>query len=130
MSSSSNAGGERPSSRNDSRVDDTKGPAKPDLFYGDRNKLEDWFNQLGLYYMLSQTPPQHRTVFAVTYLRGRAQHYVKPLLTKFLQDKTDPKGIFRDFDVFKQYMKEVFGVTNEGNAAVRVIQSLSQKTSA
>ena len=130
MSSSSTAGGERPSSRNESRADDAKGPAKPDLFYGDRNKLDDWFNQLGMYYLFNRTPIEHRTMFAVTFLRGRAQHYVKPLITQFLDDKTDPKGIFRDFGTFKVYMKEVFGITNEENAAVRVIQSLQQKTSA
>ena len=130
MSSSSNTGGERPSSRANNRIEDTKSPAKPDLYYGDRNKLEDWFNQLGLYFMLTRTPAEHRTVYAVSFLRGRAQHYVKPLMTKFLDNKTDPEGIFRDYSTFKTYMKEVFGVTNEENQAVRIIQSLQQKTSA
>ena len=128
MSTSSNAGGERSTSQ--ARADDTKGPAKPDFFYGDRNKLEDWFNQLSTYYIFNRTPNEQKTLFATSYLRGRAQHYVKPLLSAFLTDRTDSKGIFGNFNQFKVYMKDVFGITNEESAAVRIIQSLKQKTSA
>jgi hypothetical protein len=126
MSSSSNAGGDRPASR----VDDSKGPAKPDLYFGDRRKLEDWFNQLEMYFLFNNTATQAKGVFAASFLRGRAQHYVKPLLTLYLEDRTDKEGIFGNFKKFKEYMRDVFGTTNEKNAAVRVIQSLRQKTSA
>ena len=52
MSSASNAGGERPTSRND----DNAGPvAKPDYFYGDRNKVDDWLNQLRMYFFFKGT---------------------------------------------------------------------------
>lgn len=128
--SGSVAGGDRSSSRQEARADDTKGPAKPDYYYGDRNKLEDWFNQLQIYFIFHQTANAVKTVYASSYLRGRAQHYFKPLLSAYLQDRTDSKGVFTNFNAFKAYMKEVFGITNEETAAVRVIQSLRQKTSA
>ena len=42
----------------------------------------------------------------------------------------DPHQVFANFTRFKAYIKSVFGNTNEENEAVRVIQSLRQKTSA
>ena len=65
--------------------------------------------------------PTTKTVFAVSFLRGQAQHYVKPLLTEFLDDNTNSKSIFRDYKRFKIYLKEVFGISNEKNAVVRII---------
>lgn len=121
----SNAGGDRTATR-----DDSKGPAKPDMYYGDRNKLDDWFNQLEMYFLFNRTGPDQKSLFATTFLRGQAQHYIKPLLTAFLSDRTDTMNIFAQFDRFKLYMKAVFGISNEKKAATRVIQSLRQKTSA
>lgn len=42
MSTSGNtAKGERSASRSEARIDDYKGLAKPDFFYGDRHRLAD-----------------------------------------------------------------------------------------
>ena len=128
MSTTGSTSGERSSSH--ARADDTKGPAKPDFFYGDRNRLEDWFNQLSIHFFFHGTSNNVKTMFAASLLRGRAQHYFKPLLSAYLTDRTDSKQVFANFNAFKLYMKEVFGITNEESAAVRVIQSLRQKTSA
>lgn len=126
-STSSNAGGERPASRNDDRT----GPAKPDLYYGDRNKLEDWLNQMSLHFVFNQTI-QHKSLYASTFMRGQAQHWIKPYLSTYLasQYKNDPKGMFGSWKVFQEEIRNIFGGTNEKNAAVRVIQSLRQRTSA
>ena len=131
MSSSSNAGGERPTSRND----DNAGPmAKPDYFYGDRNKVDDWLNQLRLYFFFKGTTTAQKTMMAATYMRGRAQHWFKPEITSFLQDpgSADPKGMMRNFEVFAKQLKIIFGASEdaEENAAVRLIQTLRQKGSA
>ena len=130
MSSSSNAGGERPSSRND----DTGPAAKPDYFYGDRNKVDDWLNQLRMLFFFKKTPDIQRTVLAATYMRGRAQHWLKPELASYLsnQGAVPATHMMKDFNAFARQLKIIFGVSEdaEENAAVRVVQSLRQKGSA
>lgn len=80
-----------------------------------------------MYYSVSNP---NRTIFATSYYRRQAQHYLKPLLSAYVNDRTDSKGIFKDYNTFKKYIREVFRITNEKNTAVRIIQSLKQKTSA
>jgi len=48
--------------------------ARPDLFYGEREKLEDWLMQLQLYFAFNgQTLlTAQQPAFAITYMRGRA----------------------------------------------------------
>ena len=53
--------------------DDTK-VAKPDLYYGDRQGLDDWITQMETYFQFTPIESNKRTLFATTYLRGRAQH--------------------------------------------------------
>lgn len=64
----SEVGGTRSTSttRDDSKV------AKPDLYYGDRQGLDDWLNQMDLYYIFTPMEEAKKTIFASTYLRGRA----------------------------------------------------------
>ena len=109
---------------NDSKV------AKPDLYHGDRNNLDDWLNQLELYFLFNSVPPERKSLFATTYMRGRAQHWIKPFLGKFLQDHEDEDEIFGNFNNFKTEIKRIFGISNEKATAVRVIQHLRQRTSA
>lgn len=136
MSPSSNAGGERPTSHSEPReARDDAGPgARPDLFYGDRNKVEDWINQMRIHHFFKRTVDNQKTMVAVTYLRGRAQHWMKPEVTKFLKDPkaADPSGVMLNFETFVRQLKMIFGASEdaEGNAAVRIIQSLRQKGSA
>ena len=52
-------------------------------------------------------------MFAMSYLRGQAQHYVKPLLTQYLDDGSDSKGVFANYSRFKVYLEFVFGISNE-----------------
>ena len=121
----------RPPTRNESRDSESKvGPSKPDYFYGDRNKLDDWLNQLGLYFLYHGTTDPNRTLFAASFLRGSAQHYFKPILSPYVQDRRDPRGMFNNYSNFRGYMRNVFSVSNEKSTAARVIQSLRQKTSA
>ena len=69
-------------------------------------------------------------MLAVSYLRGRAQHWFKPTLRKYLDDDEDEESLFTDFGNFKKEIRRVFGETNETMAAVRIIQHLKQRTSA
>ena len=116
----------RQSTRDERRQEDTrdardKGPARPDHFYGERHKLEDWFNQLGLYFMFHETRDPQKTIFAVSFLRGQAQHYFKPVLTLYVWDRTDTIGVFSNYSNFQGYMRNVFSVSSERTQAVRII---------
>ena len=127
-SSSSEAGGIRSTTAVASSKD-TK-VAKPDLYHGDRQKLDDWLNQVEMYFMFTPLESNKKTLFATTYLRGRAQHWMKPMLQKYLDGKGDTDGILQSFNKFKEEIRRIFGISNEAMTAVRVIQHLRQHASA
>jgi hypothetical protein len=104
--------------------------AKPDLYYGDRQALDDWLTQMDIYFQFTPVEPNKKTLFATTYLRGRAQHWMKPMLMKFLDGKGDTDGILGTFTKFKEEIRRIFGVSNEDKIAVRLIQHVRQHTSA
>ncbi|KAG9696113.1 hypothetical protein KCU77_g23740, partial [Aureobasidium melanogenum] len=110
--------------RDDSKV------AKPDLYYGDRQGLDDWLTQMDIYFQFTPIEANKKTLFASTYLRGRAQHWMKPMLTKFLNGQGDTDGILTTFVKFKEEIRRIFGISNEDKVAVRLIQHLRQHTSA
>ena len=104
---------------------------KPEFYYGDRDKFDTWVSQMDMYFLFNSMAENLKPVFATTFLRGRAQHWVKPFLRKYLdsngEDNAD--GVFKSYNHLKHAMKSVFGVSNEIATAVRVIQQLTQKTS-
>jgi len=102
----------------------------PDKYYGDRTGLEDWITQVEIYFTFYPVPGNKKTLLASTFLRGRAQHWLKPNLRKYLENGGDPGGIFTNFGIFKEELRRVFGISNEKQTAKRVIQHLQQKTSA
>ncbi|KAG9703200.1 hypothetical protein KCU59_g23009, partial [Aureobasidium melanogenum] len=110
--------------RDDSKV------AKPDLYYGDRQGLDDWLTQMEIYFQFTPVESNKRTLFATTYLRGRAQHWMKPMLMKFLNGEGDTDGILTSFVNFKKEIRRIFGISNEDKVAVRLIQHIRQHTSA
>jgi hypothetical protein len=114
----SEVGGTRTTNRDDSKV------AKPDLYYGDRQGLNDWLNQMDLYYIFTPMEEAKKTIFASTYLRGRAQHWMKPMLQKFLNDREDTDGIMMSFVKFKKEIRRIFGISNEDKVAIRLIQHI------
>lgn len=133
----SESGGARREVNNASRttnriVDDKMKIGMPDWYYGDRNALDDWINQLDMYLKFNQVPDDNKTLFATTYLRGRAQHWIKPALTECLGDEADDETIalFNNFGMFKSKIRAIFGIANEGSIAVRMIQTLRQTASA
>jgi hypothetical protein len=56
----------RGNTRDDSKVQ------KPDLYYGDRKKLKDWFHQIQMYFLFTPIAKEKKTLFATTFLRRRA----------------------------------------------------------
>ncbi|KAH0182341.1 hypothetical protein KCV03_g10361, partial [Aureobasidium melanogenum] len=124
----SEVGGTRSTSTHRDK-DDTK-VAKPDLYYGDRQGLDDWITQMEIYFQFTPIESNKRTLFATIYLRGRAQHWMKPMLMKFLNGEGDTDGILTSFVNFKKEIRRIFGISNEDKVAVRLIQHIRQHTSA
>lgn len=105
--------------------------AKPDYFHGERNKLDDWVNQMMMYFVLEGISNEpKRTLIATSFLRGEAQHWIRPKLTRMLEDRTDTDGIFTTWDGFTTAIRNVYGLSNDKQVAIRMIQHLTQKSSA
>ena len=105
--------------------------AKPDYFYGDRNKVDDWINQLMMYFVLEGVQGDARkTLTASSYLRGEAQHWIRPLLHQFLVNRDDSEGMFNDWPTYMAKIRNIYGLSNEQQVAIRMIQSVTQKGSA
>ena len=120
--------------------------AKPDLYYGERSLLEDWILQIDLFFKFSGSliAPKDRVTFATTYMRGRAQRWIKPYLVKYLNnqnksrnqesDEEDEDEIkltkwMENFTQFKIEIRRTFGISDEKETAIRILQYLRQKRS-
>jgi hypothetical protein len=109
--------------------------ARPDLFYGDRNKLEGWLLQWDLFFKFEDenVEDDDKACLVASYLRGTAQTWVTPYLTKYLNSDNDDAAItrmFDEFDEFKEKLRKSFTVPNEPLVAERAIQRLRQTKSA
>jgi len=47
---------------------------KPNIYHKDRIDLEDWLMQVNIYFTFYLVLANKKTIFASTFLRGRAQH--------------------------------------------------------
>ena len=103
---------------------------KPDEYFGERSKLEDWIVQLELYFLFDQgVKADQKTAFAATFMRGRAGRWIKPGLKSFLENREDEEEIFGKFATFKEHIRRTFGISNEKMVAERTVQHLTQTTS-
>jgi len=115
---------------NTRREDHDAKVGKPDMYHGKREGLDDWLNQLDLFFLFNGTPNNRKTLMATTYMRGRAQHWIKPKLRTFLDDGTDTGTIFSNYSMFKVEIRRIFGTSNESIVAARAVQTLRQETAA
>src|SRR6187551_1040658 len=109
--------------------------AKPDLYYGDRDKLEDWLMQVDLYFkfMAESIPEDSKVCFVATFMRGEAQTWIKPYITKYLDDDNEEEDVMtfvENYGTFKERLKQIFGISNEAAVSARKIQHLKQRRSA
>jgi len=95
---------------------------KPDVYHGDRIGLEDWLMQVDIYFTFYLVPANKKTIFASTFLRGRAQHWLKPTLHKYLEDHDEnPRAMFTNFNNFKRELRRIFETSNEKQTVERVV---------
>ena len=121
-------------SRNNS--DSTDKVGKPELFYGDRKKTEVWINQMFIYFTLTGTPNNKRTMTATLYLRGSAERWFRPYLHTYMTQRDaenrghDPQQLMSSFANFAKEVQRIFGMSNEKFIAEKVVQELRQRGSA
>ena len=83
----------RPASRTTDRGDKAK-VARPDFYYSDRNKLDDWLNQIVMYITYRDVKTEDQLMIAASFLRGDAQHWARNKITAKLLYNEDPEGMF------------------------------------
>jgi len=116
--SSSSTAPRRPSDGGDDKIRVNK----LDVYHGDRIGLEDWLMQVDIYFTFYLVSANKKTIFASTFLRGRAQHWLKPNLRKYLENHDEnPRAMFTNFDNFKRELRRIFKTSNEEQIAKRVI---------
>ncbi len=87
--------------------------------------------QMNIYFTFYSVSANKKTIFASTFLRGRAQHWLKSTLRKYLKNHDEnPSAMFTNFDNFKRELRRIFETSNEKQIAKRVIQHLTQRISA
>ena len=78
--------------------------------------------QVNIYFIFYSILANKKTIFASTFLRGRAQHWLKPNLRKYLKNYNEnPRAMFTNFDNFKRELRRIFKTFNEKQIAKKVI---------
>lgn len=107
--------------------------AKPDFYYGDRNKLENWILQFDTYFHINDNiENDNKVVMVTTFMKGAAGEWVKPYLIRYMGDTVDSENtrMFEDWQTFKDKLRQIFSQANEPAIAERAIQQLRQTHSA
>jgi hypothetical protein len=95
---------------------------KPDVYHEDRIGLKDWLMQMNIYFIFYPVSANKKTIFAFTFLKERAQHWLKPNLRKYLKNYDEnPRAMFTNFDNFKRELRRIFETFNEKQIAKRII---------
>ena len=104
--------------------------AKSKIFNEQRTKLENWLLQLKLYFVFNSVKNDKKTFFAISRMKEKIFNWIKLNMKRYLHNDEDIGEIFFVFDKFKIFIRRVFSVINEIITFIKVIQYLSQKTSA
>ena len=107
--------------------------AKPDLFYRDCDKVDDWLMQLQVYFTFQRDDlllTSKQPLFAMTYMRGNVQKWIKPYVVKYLSGEGVEEGIdawMESFARFKVEVKRILGPSNKDKVTIQMIQNVKQK---
>jgi hypothetical protein len=108
---------------------------KPDNFYGDRNKLENWILQFDRLFHIEgdKIDDDDKVILVSTYMKGDAEKWVLPILKTYMDDNINDAGntaLVESWDAFKTRLKQVFSPIKESLIAEQKIQHLKQTKSA
>jgi hypothetical protein len=108
--------------------------AKPELYFGDRAKLETWILQFDRYFHLEgeRIDDIDKVMLATTYMRGDAEKWVIPIVRTYMDPALDTanSAIVESWDNFKAKLRQVFSPIKELLVAKQKIQTLQQNKSA
>ncbi|KAJ3459939.1 hypothetical protein MRS44_016012 [Fusarium solani] len=110
-------------------------PHKPTKFDGDQKKLKTFLTELRTYFHYYPTQffkHENRVKFAGSCLTGSALGWFEPFLSDYVRGNPSDvtMTIFRDYDVFEDRMKKVFGEVDEVQAATDRLMRLKQTKAA
>ena len=102
---------------------------KPNLYYGERNKLNSQLLQLEFYFSLinESIKDKEKVIFAVSYIRGRALNWISTDIIRYIDDDNPNNNIkeqIEDFGKFKKRVRIIFGPANKKALAKSIIQIL------
>ena len=108
---------------------------KPDMYHGDRNKLEAWILQVDRFFHLQgdRIEDNDKVVLATTYLRGDAEKWANPIIQRYMDDSIADQAntdLVEDWDEFKKELRKNFSPFKESTLAEQKIQNLRQIHSA
>jgi hypothetical protein len=108
---------------------------KPDLFYGERAKLETWILQFDRLFHIEgdKVDDSDKVVLASTYMKGDAEKWVIPIIRRYMDDTIADAGnttLVENWDAFKIRLRQVFSPFKESVIAEQKIQNLKQTKSA
>ena len=84
-----------------------------------------------IYFEFNDISKKKKTLFAITYLRERAQHWMQFKLAEYLNNsKKNKNEMFDDYKFFEKKFRRIFDVSNEKQTTKRIIQHIVQKSSA
>jgi hypothetical protein len=108
---------------------------KPDLYRGERSKLETWLLQVDRHFHIEgdRIEDSDKVVLASTYMKGDAEKWIVPILRKYMDENVvdaDNTELVENWTTFKEKIRQVFSPFQESIIAEQKIQSLRQTTSA
>jgi hypothetical protein len=107
----------------------------PDLFYGDRSKLEDWILQFDRHFHIEgdKIEDVDKVILVSTYMKGPAEKWVLPIIRKYMDPNSHDAGntvLVEQWDAFKIRLRQIFSPFKESVIAEQKIQELKQTHSA
>jgi hypothetical protein len=128
----SDADMENPSSEQQTQAVKVK-VATPDLFYGERAKLEPWLLQFDIYFHVkTEIEEENKVTLISSYLRGKALQWITPKLKRYFDNDVHDAALVKmieDYDEFKEQIRKAFSIAKEPAIAEGVIQRLKQTQS-
>jgi hypothetical protein len=106
----------------------------PDIFTGERSKLETWILQFDRHFHIDQNiANDDKVVLASTFMKGDAEKWVLPMIQRYMDENVtdeENKNLIHDWDLFKIKLRQVFSPLKESIIAEKKIQNLKQTNSA
>ena len=102
---------------------------EPSEFSGNRGHLTKWLTQVKRYLQYNNVGPNHHTLVASSYMTGKAEDWIHPVVDEYMDRAQDPTGMIRDFATFQEKIREAFAPSMEEQMAEVVLGELKQKTS-